>query len=186
MSPAAPAATTVTLPLSTRGAQIVDATGTPVVLQGVNWFGLETANHAPHGLWTRDYRDMLAQIKAGLIAAGSDAVTATQQTYMVLHGMLLREATMVAFVWLFRVLGAVFLAVTGGEAPPRGTSADAYPAARRLRRSSRWRPAWPRAWRSTNTVRWSLARKPKKGQRATSALATNEPRIRAPRTSMSR
>lgn len=54
-------------------------------------------------------QSMLAQIKAGLIAAGSDAVTATQQTYMVLHGMLLREATMVAFVWLFRVLGAVFL-----------------------------------------------------------------------------
>ncbi len=54
-------------------------------------------------------QSMLAQIKAGLIAAGSDAVTATQQSYVVLHGMLLREATMVAFVWLFRVLGVLFL-----------------------------------------------------------------------------
>ncbi len=51
-------------PLRTSGATIVDGSGTEVVLQGVNWFGLETANHAPHGLWTRDYRDMLAQIKA--------------------------------------------------------------------------------------------------------------------------
>ena len=53
-------------PLHTNGGQIVDQANHEVVLQGVNWFGLETANHAPHGLWTRDYRDMLAQIKAGL------------------------------------------------------------------------------------------------------------------------
>ncbi|MFN8126211.1 MAG: cellulase family glycosylhydrolase [Candidatus Nanopelagicales bacterium] len=52
------------LPLRTSGNQIVDANGSPVVLQGVNWFGLETANHAPHGLWTRDYKEMLAQIKS--------------------------------------------------------------------------------------------------------------------------
>ena len=51
-------------PLHTSGGQIVDQANREVVLQGVNWFGLETANHAPHGLWTRDYRDMLAQIKA--------------------------------------------------------------------------------------------------------------------------
>ena len=51
-------------PLHTSGGQIVDQANREVVLQGVNWFGFETANHAPHGLWTRDYRDMLAQIKA--------------------------------------------------------------------------------------------------------------------------
>ncbi len=50
-------------PLSTSGHSIVDASGRTVTLQGVNWFGFETANHAPHGLWTRDYIDMLAQIK---------------------------------------------------------------------------------------------------------------------------
>jgi endoglucanase len=32
-------------------------------LTGVNWFGFETSNFAPHGLWTRDYRSMLRQIK---------------------------------------------------------------------------------------------------------------------------
>jgi len=51
-------------PLRTSGASIVDQSGNTVILQGVNWFGLETGNQAPHGLWTRDYRDMLAQIKA--------------------------------------------------------------------------------------------------------------------------
>ncbi len=55
----------IDLPLSTSGGRIVDADGDTVTLQGVNWFGLETSNHAPHGLWTRDYRDMLQQI-AGL------------------------------------------------------------------------------------------------------------------------
>ncbi|MGV6827531.1 MAG: cellulase family glycosylhydrolase [bacterium] len=30
---------------------------------GVNWFGLETANHTPHGLWARSYKDMVQQIK---------------------------------------------------------------------------------------------------------------------------
>ena len=52
------------LPLSTSGSKIIDATGATVTLQGVNWFGFETANHAPHGLWSRDYKEMLAQIKA--------------------------------------------------------------------------------------------------------------------------
>jgi endoglucanase len=50
-------------PLSTRGAAIVDTQGQVVTLRGVNWFGIETENHAPHGLWARDYKEMLAQIK---------------------------------------------------------------------------------------------------------------------------
>ncbi len=57
------ATTTMHLPLSTRGAKIVDAKGKMVLLQGVNWFGMETETHAPHGLWKRDYKDMLLQIK---------------------------------------------------------------------------------------------------------------------------
>jgi len=50
-------------PLSTQGARIVDATGKPILLRGVNWFGMETDVHVPHGLWVRDYKEMLAQIK---------------------------------------------------------------------------------------------------------------------------
>ncbi|MEO1430566.1 MAG: cellulase family glycosylhydrolase [Cyanobacteria bacterium J06633_8] len=57
------AATTMQLPLSTRGAKIIDAKGARVLLQGVNWFGMETETHVPHGLWERDYKEMLAQIK---------------------------------------------------------------------------------------------------------------------------
>jgi endoglucanase len=48
----------------TSGGQILDANNQPVRITGVNWFGLETANYAPHGLWTRDYRSMLDQIKS--------------------------------------------------------------------------------------------------------------------------
>jgi endoglucanase len=51
------------LPLATRGHEIVDRAGRPVVLRGVNWFGMETETHVPHGLWARDYRAMLAQIR---------------------------------------------------------------------------------------------------------------------------
>ncbi|HEY5285240.1 MAG TPA: cellulase family glycosylhydrolase, partial [Polyangia bacterium] len=29
----------------------------------MNWFGFETGNLSPHGLWARDYRSMLRQIK---------------------------------------------------------------------------------------------------------------------------
>ena len=57
------AKTSMQLPLSTRGAKIIDAKGNSVLLRGVNWFGMETETHTPHGLWKRDYKDMLAQIK---------------------------------------------------------------------------------------------------------------------------
>jgi len=54
---------------------------------------------------------MLLQIKSGLIAAGVDAVTATQRSYAILHGMLLQQASMVSFVLVFRMLGILFLAM---------------------------------------------------------------------------
>ena len=57
------AETQAALPLSTSGRTIVDAKGKVVLLRGVNWFGMETDTHAPHGLWQRDYKEMLAQIK---------------------------------------------------------------------------------------------------------------------------
>lgn len=54
----------IDLPLSTRGAKIIDAKGKTFLLRGVNWFGMETETHAPHGLWARGYKEMLAQIKS--------------------------------------------------------------------------------------------------------------------------
>lgn len=47
----------------TDGRQLLDAANRPVRMTGINWFGLETANYTPHGLWTRNYRDMLDQMK---------------------------------------------------------------------------------------------------------------------------
>jgi len=51
------------MPLSTRGSEILDQNGRTIILRGVNWFGLETEIHAPHGLWARDYKDLLTQVK---------------------------------------------------------------------------------------------------------------------------
>lgn len=48
----------------TSGKQILDANGEPVRIAGVNWFGMETSSYAPHGLWARNYKEMLDQIKS--------------------------------------------------------------------------------------------------------------------------
>ncbi len=47
----------------TSGNQIVDANGTNVRIAGVNWFGFESTNYAPHGLWARGYKEMMDQMK---------------------------------------------------------------------------------------------------------------------------
>lgn len=44
------------------GSRLVDARGQEVRLTGVNWFGLETSNFAPHGLWARNWQDMMDQM----------------------------------------------------------------------------------------------------------------------------
>src|SRR5262245_30692636 len=48
----------------TSGNQILDANNQPVRIAGVNWFGFETTNYVAHGLWTRNYKDMLDQMKS--------------------------------------------------------------------------------------------------------------------------
>lgn len=48
----------------TDGRQLLDANNQPVRMTGINWFGLETANYAPHGLWSRNHEDMLDQVKS--------------------------------------------------------------------------------------------------------------------------
>jgi DHA2 family multidrug resistance protein len=47
--------------------------------------------------------------RAGFLAAGADAVTATQRAYAALFGMVQQQASMVSFVLLFRLLGGIFL-----------------------------------------------------------------------------
>ncbi|MFD2032853.1 glycoside hydrolase family 5 protein [Ancylobacter dichloromethanicus] len=48
---------------STSGNQIVDSAGNPVKIAGVNWFGLESTNASPHGVWTRSFTEMMDQMK---------------------------------------------------------------------------------------------------------------------------
>ena len=48
----------------TSGNKILDANNQQVHIAGLNWFGFETGNYVPHGLWSRDYKDVLNQIKA--------------------------------------------------------------------------------------------------------------------------
>lgn len=55
------------LPVLAAGYEVIDGQihrdGAPINLFGVNWFGAETLDHAPHGLWARNYRSMIEQIK---------------------------------------------------------------------------------------------------------------------------
>jgi len=48
----------------TSGRQILDSANQPVRIAGVNWFGFETNNYVAHGLWTRDYKSMIDQMKS--------------------------------------------------------------------------------------------------------------------------
>ena len=48
----------------TSGRQLLDAANQPVRIAGINWFGFETANYSPHGLWSRDYKSMIDQMKS--------------------------------------------------------------------------------------------------------------------------
>jgi endoglucanase len=48
----------------TSGRQILDEAGQPVRIAGINWFGFETTNHVVHGLWSRDYKSMIDQMRS--------------------------------------------------------------------------------------------------------------------------
>lgn len=46
----------------TSGNQLVDISGKTVRIAGLNWFGFETQNYVVHGLWARNYIDMMKQM----------------------------------------------------------------------------------------------------------------------------
>ena len=48
----------------TSGRDILDSNNQPVRIAGVNWFGFETNNYVVHGLWSRDYKSMMDQMKS--------------------------------------------------------------------------------------------------------------------------
>ncbi|MCM3271045.1 glycoside hydrolase family 5 protein [Paenibacillus elgii] len=47
----------------TSGNRIVDSKGNAAIFKGINWFGFETSNFTPHGLWTRSMDGLLDQMK---------------------------------------------------------------------------------------------------------------------------
>jgi endoglucanase len=49
--------------LTAKGSKLYNDHGEVVRLTGVNWFGFETTNMFPHGLWARDYHGVLLQIR---------------------------------------------------------------------------------------------------------------------------
>ena len=52
------------LPYTVDQGTLRDASGQALQLRGVNWFGFETSDHVVHGLWARNWKDMIQQIKA--------------------------------------------------------------------------------------------------------------------------
>jgi DHA2 family multidrug resistance protein len=73
---------------------------------------------------------LFAQIRAGFIAAGADATTATRRAYAALFGMVQRQASMVSFIEIFQLLGILFLIliplVLLMKRPKRGPVAGAH------------------------------------------------------------
>ena len=49
--------------LSVSGNKLIDSRGQEVRLTGLNWFGFETSVYTVHGIWTRDTKSVLQQIK---------------------------------------------------------------------------------------------------------------------------
>ncbi|MCX7957184.1 MAG: cellulase family glycosylhydrolase [Endomicrobia bacterium] len=49
--------------LKVIGNKLYDENNNEVRLTGVNWFGFETGNYVAHGLWSRDYKSVLMQIR---------------------------------------------------------------------------------------------------------------------------
>lgn len=48
----------------TSGSTIIDSAGNAVRFTGVNWFGFETSNQMPHGLWSVSYQSLLDKTKS--------------------------------------------------------------------------------------------------------------------------
>jgi endoglucanase len=48
----------------TSGNQILDSSGNPVRIAGINWYGFETPDEIAHGLWAQDYHTIINDIKS--------------------------------------------------------------------------------------------------------------------------
>jgi DHA2 family multidrug resistance protein len=84
----------------------IAVTGTMLARQQRAMTVIFGSNVNPYDTVSQSY---FAQMRAAFMAAGADAVTATNRAYAALSGLVQRHAAMVAFVWLFQLLGVMFL-----------------------------------------------------------------------------
>ena len=70
-----------------------------------NMLGANVTPYAPAA------RATLEGMRAGFMASGADATTATSRAYAAMFGMVQRQAAMVSFVSIFQLLGLLFLAI---------------------------------------------------------------------------
>jgi aryl-phospho-beta-D-glucosidase BglC (GH1 family) len=47
----------------TSGTQILTPSNQPFLISGVNWYGFETRDNVAHGMWTKDYKYILNEVK---------------------------------------------------------------------------------------------------------------------------
>lgn len=69
----------------------------------INVMGAHVTAYSPQS------QSWLESVRQGFIASGSDPVTASQRAYAALFGAVSKQAAMVSFVQLFRMLGLIFL-----------------------------------------------------------------------------
>ena len=81
-------------------------TGTMLARNNQSTTALLSAHVTPYDAASRQ---AFEQMRAALMAAGNDVVTATNRAYAILFGMVQRQATMVSFVGIFQLLGVLFL-----------------------------------------------------------------------------
>jgi DHA2 family multidrug resistance protein len=86
--------------IATTGTMLARNNQSTTALLGVNVTAYDAAS-----------QQTFAGIRAGFLASGADAVTATNRAYAAMFGLVQRQATMVSFVGIFQLLGVLFVAL---------------------------------------------------------------------------
>jgi MFS transporter, DHA2 family, multidrug resistance protein len=61
--------------------------------------------------YAQQTQQMLAQARSAMIAGGSDPASASQKAHAIIFGMVQRQATMLSFINVFRLFGALFILI---------------------------------------------------------------------------
>jgi DHA2 family multidrug resistance protein len=86
----------------------IATTGTMLARDNQSTTALLGANVTPYDPASQA---MLAQMKGAFMAAGADAVTATDRAHAAVFGLVQRQATMMSFLGIFQLLGIMFIAL---------------------------------------------------------------------------